>query len=307
MDSRGLSSADGDADGSIVAGDSGTVAGDSVPMRRPPTWSSRRSGTWSLGRAPYGVAVISSDDITSALSLAGLDATAVTKDQCLHSGTVSPKLTNVWSNDLRVTSGVQPHHEIGIIDQQNGTITRVAGATCEVIQQASVGSGFAARPFDLVGGLPGAKLYVTRSATNPANPSEGGDVVILDATTGAVRGRIDLRGQVPTGGPVDKPWQPSPKGAILFQGKVYVVLGNRNADDTSFGAGRLVVIDPNSDTISASIVLTQKNCGAIQPFFGAGFPSRSSSDAAVCATGAPSSAGTELASATSTSARIRPR
>jgi hypothetical protein len=258
----------GEADGSLVAGDSGTVlapadaglAADTTPA--------------APEEALHGVAVISSDDVTSALSLAGLDATAVTKDECLHSGTVSPKLTTPWSNDLRVASSVQPHHEIAIIDQQNGTITRVAGDTCEVIQQASVGAGFAARPFDLVGGLPGNKLYVTRSVTNPANPSEGGDVVILDATTGAVRGRIDLTAQVPTGGPVDKPWRPFPKGALLFAGKVYVVLGNKNADDTSFGAGRLVVIDPNTDTVSASIALTQKNCGAIQPFFGGGSPSR---------------------------------
>ena len=224
-------------------------------------------GIWMppVDEPPVGVAIISSDDTTSALSLAGFYPTAVTKDACVHSGTVSPKITVPWSNHLRISSGIQRQHEIAVIDRKSATVTRVAGTSCDVLQQMTFHQGFDSSPFDFVGGLPEGKSYVTRSAMNPANAAQGGDVLVLDSA-GGVRGRIDLSNLVPAGAPAGKPWQPFPKGAILHKGKVYVVLGIKSADDTSFGTGVIAVIDPSTDTVSSSIPLPTRNCGAIQPY-----------------------------------------
>ena len=49
--------------------------------------------------------------------------------------------------------------------------------------------------------------------------------------------------------------QAQPDRALFVRGKVYVSLANRSADGKTVGRGRVVVVDPATDTVSATIDL----------------------------------------------------
>jgi hypothetical protein len=218
-----------------------------------------------------GIAIVSSNksQTSMALSLAPLDATAVEKDECLHSGTVSAKLTTALSGDVDLPTAEQPLHEIALIDRMNATVTWVAPESCEVLRQMSVGAGLA--PYDVIAGLPGGKAYVTRHARNPSNANEGGDILIIDIASAVAKGRIDLSASVSATTPPAKPLLPFPTRGLFLNGKVYVVLGHMSEDLTVAGVGRVVVIDPNTDTVTGTIDLPGvENCGVIKPVEGPG-------------------------------------
>ena len=255
--------------GSDLGSDLGTEAGSndaSAPDAAP------GDALAAAPQAAVGIAVLSSDRKSTALSLLALDGTQVSKDQCFHSGSQSPQLTAALSGDVVLPSTPQPRNEIAVIDRKNGTITWLAPASCEVLRQMNVGPGFASNPYDLVAGLPGGKGYVARYGTNPGNPAEGSDLLIIDSDKATARGTIDLRAQVPAvAAPQGKPLLPDPTHLVFAAGRVYVLLNNLSADYETTGMGRLVAIDPATDLVAGTIDLPGlSNCGALQAFTGAG-------------------------------------
>ena len=112
------------------------------------------------------------------------------------------------------------------------------------------------------------KFYVTRNSTNPkptADPSdldEGADLLILDLDLGKPVARIDLSPYAVGGAGIN----PNPDRARVLGGKIYVTLNNFSADFSQAGPGRVVVVDPATDTVSSVIDLPAfKDCGAIVP------------------------------------------
>jgi hypothetical protein len=210
-----------------------------------------------------GVVILSSDRKSTSISIGAIEGTGLVNNNCLHSGSASPKLSAALSGDVVLPSAPQPSHEIALVDRENSTITWAAPDTCEVLRQMNVGTGFAANPYDLIG-APGDKGYVPRYKSNPGNPAEGSDVLVINTATATVTGRIDLRASAGPSAAPAMPVLPFPTRGVLAGGKVYIALNNFSVDYSVAGPGRLVVIDPATDTVTGTIDLGGlKNCGAV--------------------------------------------
>jgi hypothetical protein len=237
----GGAGADGNSDGSVT-GDGGTP-----PVLAPPPLT--------------GLAVINDNYTAMASSLSVLGAAGgVAHADCVDSatgggGTGSSTLTS----DVTLPSQPQRGGDIVVIDRGHTALTFVNPASCAVDRQISVAGGFPrANPHDVVI-ISDTKAYVTRYeknlvATTPA--ATGDDVLIIDPRDGSALGRIDLSSyaaQVPGSGATV---QARPDRAVIAAGKVVVTLNNQDANFAVFGEGRLVVIDPATDTVLEALPLT---------------------------------------------------
>lgn len=212
-----------------------------------------------------GLAVVDSDFLSTSISIVGAAGTLV-KDDCINSGTQSAgKLSLTLSGDVVLPSQPQRGGDLWLVDRANAALTIVTPPTCAVVGQVSVGTGFHSNPHD-VAVISDTKLYVTRYNTNvaPADAmSTGDDVLILNRATGAVTGRIALTAYA---APVATfVIDAQPDRMVIADGKVYVTLGSQDAHFMAAGEGRVVVIDPATDTATGTIALTGlKGCSAIQ-------------------------------------------
>jgi DNA-binding beta-propeller fold protein YncE len=153
-----------------------------------------------------------------------------------------------------------------LIDRTNSALTYVDPATCAVTRQIAVGTGFFSNPQDVLG-LSATKAYVLRYEHNdkatpdPADLDDGDDILIVDPSQGRPTGRIGLGSFASAAGLPARPAH-----AALVNGKVYVALDSINSDFSMAGEGRLVIIDPASDTVTGSIDLPgRKGCNGLDP------------------------------------------
>jgi hypothetical protein len=224
----------------------------------------------SSNAEPVGLAVIhgSSDYTSSLLSLVDPATATLVHDNCLNSGSVAPQLSQALSGSVVLPSAPLPGHPLVLIDSTNSALVWVNPADCTVVRQLSVSTGFKAYPHDVVAVSPN-KFYVTRYMTNssptadPSDLDEGGDLLILDLDLGKAVARIDLAPYAAGGVGIN----PNPDRARVLDGKIYVTLNNLSADmTTQAGPGRVVVVDPATDTVSSVIDLPDfKDCSAIVP------------------------------------------
>ena len=219
---------------------------------------------------PTGLAVIhgSSDYTSSLLSLVDPATATLAYDNCLNSGSLAPQLSQALSGGVVLPSAPLPGHPLVLIDSLNSALVWVNPVDCTVVRQLSVSTGFKAFPHDVVAVSPN-KFYVTRYMTNssptaePSDLDEGGDLLILDLDLGKAVARIDLAPYAAGGAGIN----PNPDRARVLDGKIYVTLNNFSADMvTQAGPGRVVVVDPTTDTVSSFIDLPDfRDCGAIVP------------------------------------------
>jgi hypothetical protein len=219
---------------------------------------------------PGGLAVIhgSIDYSSSLLSLVDPATATLVHDNCLNSGSTAPQLSQALSGDVVLPSAPLPGHPLVLVDRINSALVWVNPADCTVTRQLSVSTKFAANPHDVVAIAPN-KFYVTRYATNanptadPSDLDEGGDLLVLDLDLGKAVSRIDLAPYATGGVGIN----PNPDRARVLDGKIYVTLNNFSADMVSqAGPGRVVVVDPTTDTVSSIIDLPDfKDCSAIVP------------------------------------------
>ena len=261
-------STDGGLDGSVVDSSAGDGAGADLA-----SGDAADAGDVSGGPAPIGMAVLSSDYQSTVLSLLTLGPTPTLRDRCLDSGSVSPQLSAALSGDVVLPSSPQLGNPVTLIDRKNSTLTWVNPATCDVLRQMNVGPGFASNPYDVAQAAPD-KAYVARYDSHPSDPAQGNDLLIIDPRLATVTGRVDLRAHSDQVVPPAKALLPRPAAVLALAGKVYVLLGHQSDDFMVSGPGRVLVIDPSSNTVAHTINLpTLKNCARLQALFdGAGAP-----------------------------------
>jgi hypothetical protein len=211
---------------------------------------------------PAGLAAIGSDYRSVSVSLIDPVAGTVTRPGCLTSGSAPPGLTTALSGDVVLPSQPQPGHELLIIDRANVTLTWVDPGTCAVLRQLNVGEGSAANPHDVIA-VSAHKAYVTRSAPSAS------DLLVIDPAAATILGHVDLRSQSSWPG-ADRPVHPMPDRGLLLGSLVYVSLNELTDDFKAAGPGRVVVVDPARDAVTATIDLpTLQNCGALASVEGA--------------------------------------
>ncbi len=205
---------------------------------------------------PVGFAVVNSDFSSTSISLLN-NSGGLAHADCVHSSTSGGSST--ISSDVTLPSQPQRGNQLVLIDRGNGALTFLNPTTCEIDRQFSVKGGLTfPNPHDVVI-LGNTKAYVTRYERN-AGVTLGDDLYIIDPATGASAGRIDLSSYAaPVSG---KTIQARPDRAVLANGKVMVTLNSTTPSyPYTYAEGRLVVVDPATDTAIQNLALTGlKNC-----------------------------------------------
>jgi hypothetical protein len=205
--------------------------------------------------AMTGLAVVNSDFSTTSLSI--LDATgALVRADCVDSATgANGSVTSTISGDAVLPSQPQLGGDVIIVDRGNVALTFVDAASCTIVHQVPV-PGPRTNPHDVVMLTP-HKAYVTRYDLNrvATDPTQAGnDIAVVDPTTGTLTSRIDLDAYASSvaGATV----LARPDRALLVEGQVIVSLSEIDQGFTTYGEGKVVVVDPATDTVTAAVALT---------------------------------------------------
>ena len=195
-----------------------------------------------------------------------LDATgSLALDDCINSGSQSAELSQALSGDVTLPSMPQPGNELVLIDRSNSAIAWLDPATCTPRAQLAVGTGFPSNPHDVLA-LSANKAYIARYERN-SNPGQqdfdaGDDLLVVDPTRPGINGRIDLAPFAAAGN--DGSILPRPERLLLADGAVYVTLGATSEGFDRAAPGRVVVIDPTTDTVTGIVELAPyEGCSAM--------------------------------------------
>ena len=219
-------------------------------------------GTVLAPPPPSGLASVNNDTTFQATSISILDPNGgVLRPDCVDSKPPNGGVIPLISTDVVMPSQPQRGGGLVLIDRGNGVLTSIDPTTCQVTRQNIVpGAGGAkTNPHDLVT-IADHKAYVTRYQPNPAatSPSQmGNDVAVIDPTTGAFVSRIDVDAYASTvpGTTI----LARPNRAIIAGGRIIVSLNEADASYKTYGDGQVIVIDPATDTVVASVTLTGLN------------------------------------------------
>jgi hypothetical protein len=210
--------------------------------------------------AASGIAIVSGDFDQASSSVALYNpATGEVRDDCLHSN--SP-VGEPPSSDVTLPSQPQLGGELLVLDRSLAVLSFVRPADCQVRAQLGLApSGFNGNPHDVIVVAPN-KAYVTRYQRNldPSATDQGEDLLIIDPSVPMVTGRIALREWA-----ASADVEARPDRAVLVDGKVYVTLNNLSTNYEIAGPGRVVVIDPATNLVTAAIDLAeQQDCSALE-------------------------------------------
>ena len=207
--------------------------------------------------APAGLAALNADAMFETTSLSLLDAAGgLGRDDCIDSRITSDAAAALISNDVVLPSQPQRGGKIVLVDRGDGALTSVDPTTCKVVRQVAVPNGMATKVHDVVIASD-SKAYVTRfslDATATAAAAMGNDVAVIDPVTGAFQARINLDAYASTvtGATI----LVRPARALIAAGKIVVSLDEADAAAATYGEGKVVLLDPTTDTVTASVALT---------------------------------------------------
>jgi len=211
-----------------------------------------------------GVVVVESDYQSSNVSLLGFDG-SVLSPSFASSSAASGGFALSLGGDAAPPWSSSSGSEIVILDRTpKGVLHFIDVASANPVRELPVGTGFSANPHDYLQ-LSEHKAYVARYDTNP-NPGRepwdrGGDILLVDPVLPAVMGRIDL-GAALSGEPAR--FTPHPSRLVRVGERVFVVLAAYAADYASATVSRLVELDPEQDSIRATILLAGlKGCDVL--------------------------------------------
>jgi hypothetical protein len=217
------------------------------------------AGATSKGLTATSALVVLSSDYKSSSASIYDPATKTLVDDC-----VPP---SALSKDTALPTGPQGG-EIVVLDREHSFVDFVDPHACHVRAQLSVSTGgFKSNPHDVVH-VSATKAYVTRYEKNaaptpaPDDFDEGDDLLIIDPSAPKVTGRIDMSSYAAM--VAGATLQARPDHALLANGLVYVTLNNLAGDFSAAGPGRVVVIDPATDMVTATVDLAdQTGCSGL--------------------------------------------
>ena len=201
----------------------------------------------------------------STMSLSILDTTgALVRADCVDSATgANGSVTSTISGDAVLPSQPQLGGNVVIIDRGNLALTFVDPTSCTITRQILL-PGSRTNPQDVVMLAP-HKAYLTRydrnlAATDPT--LAGNDIAVIDPATGAQTGRIDLDSYASAvaGATI----LARPDWALLVDGQVVVSLNENDQGFANYGEGKILVVDPATDKVTAAVALTGlANCSGM--------------------------------------------
>lgn len=218
------------------------------------------------GPCGRGVVVVSTDYQSTNVSLLGLDG-RVLSPSFISSATTGAQLSSQLSGDVVAPTARATRDEIVLVDRYPASVlTWVRVSDAAVTRQLSVRTGYAANPHDFIAPSDG-RAYVPRYEPNLAAGNEpfdaGDDVLIVDPTEPAVIGRIDVS---PAMAGEDEKFFARPSRGVLIGGKAVVLLEGYTLYFDQSAPSRLVLIDPQSDTITQVLVLSgMHGCAGLAP------------------------------------------
>ena len=221
----------------------------------PRTTPDRQGVSVAPGPCGRGLVVVESDYQSSNVSLLDLEG-RVLSPSLASSSTESAGFGVALSGDVVTPSSPQNSEEIVLIDRYLvGVLRFVELATARVRSELSVGTGFRSNPQDYLP-LAADRAYVARYETNGNAGREawdvGGDVLIVDPRRPEITGRIDLSPAL-DGEPAR--FTPHPARLLDVSGRVFVLLAAYASDYSSATSGRLVELDPKTDSLVSTLVL----------------------------------------------------
>lgn len=247
------------AGGSAVAGAAGSAAGGAAGGGT--AGASGAAGAAPLAPpTPVGLAALNSDSMYDATSLSILaTGGGLTRPDCVDSKVpTTGGSTPVLSTDVVFPSQPQRGGNVVIVDRGNGALTSVNPSSCAVVRQVAVpnATNLKTDMHDVVIASD-SNAYVTRysldaTATDPSKM--GNDVITIDPATGTFKSRIslDAYASTATGATI----LARPDRALIANGQIAVSLGEIDAAYSAYGEGKVVLIDPATDTVTASVSVT---------------------------------------------------
>ena len=214
------------------------------------------SGAGGYDALPSGIIVRNSDYFSSSISIINPADASLYLDNIIHSGSTSPNLSLALSGDVVFPTAPLPDNTIALIDRYpNSVLTFLSKEDYSVAWQISVATGFASNPHDLIHAGDG-KAYVSRYERNPSpgkqSYDKGDDLLILDLKKRRITGRLDLDEFAGLSGIAGM--QSRPERGLLAFGSVWVVLGMINGDFDRAGAGMVIRIDPETDSVIETFI-----------------------------------------------------
>jgi len=227
-----------------------------VPDPPPPTGGVRLGPTG--GSCPRGWAVVSTDYASTSVAVLG-EGGAVLSGAMISSGSAGTGTSAALSGDVVLPRDAPTSGHLVLLDRYpNAVLTWLDVEQGRVLGQARVATGFPSNPHDYVE-VSATKAYVSRYGKNPKPGREamdaGDDVLVLDPTTFAITGRIDLDAY-------GDGFLARPDRMLRLGSTVLLLLGRTDAGYKNAGDGRIVGLDVASDTPRFAVDLPGvANCG----------------------------------------------
>jgi hypothetical protein len=208
------------------------------------------------GPCGRGLIVLESDYQSSNVALLGFDGSVLSASfarSSVRAGGYGVSL----SGDVVAPRSALPGAELVLIDRTpSGVLYFIDVVSAQPSFDLNVDTGFRSNPHDYLALSPN-KAYVTRYDANPEPGREpwdaGSDILIIDLAARAPTGRIDLSAALSG---EDPKYLPHPDRMLALGGRVFVLLSAYASDYSSSAESRLVELDPGTDQIASTLVLT---------------------------------------------------
>ncbi len=212
------------------------------------------------GDCPRGLAVVSSDYLSSEVGLLAPDA-GVASSALISSASSGPSsVAAALSGDVTAAGSPASENELVLVDRYGTDVLTFADVkTAEVRAQLSIGTGFEANPQDYLQ-VSAHKAYVPRLAEN-ADPGRepydaGSDLLLIDPAVPEIFGSLPM--------PRKPGYFPSPSGIARVADDVLVTLWHLRSDFKAMAEGEVVAIAISDDSVRYRLPLSGlANCGRV--------------------------------------------